>query len=92
MFLKRLERRKDGKRHTYWALVECLSNPMAQRGYSRNGRPDCVQVCIGLVVTEDVRLGSFAPGMIPWAPMALAGGRLFVRRETGISCYDLRAK
>jgi outer membrane protein assembly factor BamB len=39
-----------------------------------------------------VRLGSFAPGMMPWAPMALAGGRLFVRRETGISCYDLLAK
>ena len=32
---------------------ECLSNPMAQRGYSRDGRPDCVQVCIGLVVTTD---------------------------------------
>jgi outer membrane protein assembly factor BamB len=39
-----------------------------------------------------VRLGSFAPGMIPWTPMALAGGKLLVRRETGISCYDLRAK
>ena len=24
MFLKRLERRKDGKRHTYWALVESV--------------------------------------------------------------------
>ena len=32
---------------------ECLSNPMAQRGYSRDGRPDCLQVCIGLVVTTD---------------------------------------
>jgi transposase len=32
---------------------ECLGNPMAQRGYSRDGRPDCVQVCIGLVVTTD---------------------------------------
>lgn len=39
-----------------------------------------------------IRLGSFAPGMIPWTPMALAGGKLFVRREAGISCYDLRAK
>lgn len=28
-------------------------NPMAQRGYSRDGRPDCVQVCIGLVVSRD---------------------------------------
>ena len=24
MFLKRLERRKNGKRHTYWALVESV--------------------------------------------------------------------
>jgi transposase len=31
---------------------ECLGNPMAQRGYSRDSRPDCPQVCIGLVVTE----------------------------------------
>ncbi|MBE3098547.1 MAG: IS1634 family transposase [Planctomycetes bacterium] len=30
---------------------ECLGNPMAKRGYSRDSRPDCVQVCIGLVVT-----------------------------------------
>jgi hypothetical protein len=26
---------------------------MAKRGYSRDSRPDCVQVCIGLVVTTD---------------------------------------
>ena len=32
---------------------ECLGNPMAKRGYSRDSRPDCVQVCIGLVVTTD---------------------------------------
>ncbi len=32
---------------------ECLSNPLAQRGYSRDSRPDCMQVCIGLVVTTD---------------------------------------
>lgn len=32
---------------------ECLANPMAQRGYSRDSRPDCLQVCIGLVVTEE---------------------------------------
>lgn len=31
----------------------CEANPMAQRGYSRDSRPDCRQVCIGLVVTED---------------------------------------
>jgi len=31
----------------------CQSNPMAQRGYSRDSRPDCLQVCIGLVVTTD---------------------------------------
>ncbi len=27
-------------------------NPQAQRGYSRDNRPDCKQVCIGLVVTQ----------------------------------------
>jgi transposase len=32
---------------------QCLANPMAQRGYSRDSRPDCLQVCIGLVVTDD---------------------------------------
>jgi len=32
---------------------ECRGNPKAQRGYSRDSRPDCVQVCIGLVVTEE---------------------------------------
>jgi len=32
---------------------QCRANPLAQRGYSRDGRPDCLQVCIGLVVTED---------------------------------------
>jgi len=32
---------------------ECRRNPMAQRGYSRDSRPDCLQVCIGLVVTEE---------------------------------------
>lgn len=31
----------------------CESNPQAQRGYSRDKRPDCKQVCIGLVVTSD---------------------------------------
>lgn len=32
---------------------ECAGNPLAQRGYSRDNRPDCLQVCIGLVVTTD---------------------------------------
>jgi transposase len=32
---------------------ECRSNPMAKHGYSRDNRPDCLQVCIGLVVTDD---------------------------------------
>jgi transposase len=32
---------------------ECAHNPQAQRGYSRDSRPDCKQVCIGLVVTEE---------------------------------------
>ena len=29
------------------------ANPKAKRGYSRDHRPDCLQVCIGLVVTEE---------------------------------------
>jgi transposase len=32
---------------------ECAGNPLAKRGYSRDKRPDCPQVCIGLVVTTD---------------------------------------
>jgi transposase len=28
-------------------------NPLAQRGYSRDHRPDCPQVCLALVVTRD---------------------------------------
>jgi len=32
---------------------ECRSNPMAKYGYSRDNRPDCLQMCIGLVVTDD---------------------------------------
>ena len=31
----------------------CAGNPLAKRGYSRDSRPDCLQVCIGLIVTED---------------------------------------
>lgn len=32
---------------------QCAANPLARRGYSRDSRPDCLQVCIGLVVTEE---------------------------------------
>lgn len=32
---------------------ECAANPKAQRGYSRDNRPDCKQVCIALVVTRE---------------------------------------
>ena len=32
---------------------ECTANPQAQRGYSRDSRPDCKQVCLGLVVTDE---------------------------------------
>lgn len=31
---------------------EVAGNPLAQRGHSRDGRPDCKQVCIGLVVSR----------------------------------------
>lgn len=32
---------------------QCADNPLAKRGHSRDHRPDCPQVCIGLVVTEE---------------------------------------
>lgn len=32
---------------------QCPHNPQAKRGYSRDNRPDCKQVCIGLVVNRD---------------------------------------
>ena len=32
---------------------QCAGNGLAKRGYSRDSRPDCLQVCIGLVVTTD---------------------------------------
>ena len=32
---------------------QAQANPLAQRGYSRDHRPDCKQVCIALVVTFD---------------------------------------
>lgn len=32
---------------------QALDNPLAQRGYSRDQRPDCKQVCIALVVTRE---------------------------------------
>ena len=37
---------------------ECRANPLAKHGYSRDKRPDCLQVCIGLVVSrEGIPLG-----------------------------------
>jgi transposase len=32
---------------------QCPNNPQAKRGHSRDKRPDCKQVCIGLVVNRD---------------------------------------
>jgi transposase len=32
---------------------QCLHNPQAQRGYSRDQRPDCKQVVVGLVLNRD---------------------------------------
>jgi len=32
---------------------EGAKNPQAKRGYSRDSRPDCKQVCIGMVVTKE---------------------------------------
>ncbi len=43
-----------------------------------------------------VNLGSFLPyvqghGMVPCSSPALAGGKLYLRLEDGVACYDLRA-
>ena len=32
---------------------QARANPLAQRGYSRDHRPDCLQVCLALVVTRE---------------------------------------
>jgi len=32
---------------------QAQANPLAQRGYSRDHRPDCLQVCLALVVTRE---------------------------------------
>jgi len=32
---------------------ECKRNSRARRGYSRDSRPDCLQICIGLVVSRE---------------------------------------
>ena len=45
---------------------QCPRNPQAQRGYSRDSRADCKQVCIGLVVT---------PEGLPLAYEVFAGNR-----------------
>jgi len=45
---------------------QCERNPQAQRGYSRDNRPDCKQVCLGLVVT---------PEGLPLAYEVFAGNR-----------------
>jgi transposase len=45
---------------------QCQRNPQAQRGYSRDNRSDCKQVCIGLVVT---------PEGLPLAYEVFAGNR-----------------
>lgn len=44
-------------------------NPLARRGHSRDHRPDCVQVCIGLVVTR---------GGMPLGYEVFAGNRVDV--------------
>jgi len=49
---------------------EAKGNPLAQRGYSRDHRGDCKQICIGLVVTRD-EMSS------PWGTRFLRGiGRM----------------
>lgn len=45
---------------------QAMDNPLAKRGYSRDQRPDCKQVCIGLVCT---------PEGLPLAYEVFAGNR-----------------
>jgi hypothetical protein len=49
---------------------QAACNPLAQRGYSRDHRPDCKQVCIALVVTK---------GGIPLGYEVFAGNRADVK-------------
>ena len=51
------------------------SNEQARLGYSRDSRPDCVQVCIGLIVTPDG---------LPLAYEVFDGNRTDVTTVTGI--------
>ena len=53
MFLKRCTRKKDGKPHTYWQLVESYRTPRGSRHRVVAYLGDCKQVCIGLVATQD---------------------------------------
>jgi hypothetical protein len=42
---------------------EAIRNPQAQRGYSRDHRPDCKQVNLALIVTREALLESAASAM-----------------------------
>jgi len=53
-------------------------NPKAQRGYSRDHRPDCKQVCIGLVVNRD----GFPLGYESWPGQARDAATLLPMLET----------
>jgi outer membrane protein assembly factor BamB len=50
---------------------------------------DCEVMMVKATPEKYVPLGTFAPRMNWWTPMAFAGGKLLVRTEVGISCYDL---
>jgi transposase len=68
-------------------------NPKAQRGYSRDHRPDCKQLCIGLVVNRDgFPLGwETLPGnrrdALTLLPMITALERRFGTRQR-LLCFD----
>ena len=57
MFLRSKRRFKNGNWHRYWGVVESrrlsIDRVVQRHGYSRDGRPDCRQVVIALVVTTD---------------------------------------
>jgi outer membrane protein assembly factor BamB len=50
---------------------------------------DCEVLMVKATPEKYVPLGTFAPRMNWWTPMAFSDGKLLVRTEVGISCYDL---
>jgi transposase len=56
---KTVQKAKNGKEYVSYLLTstyfegQCVKNPKAERGYSRDRRSDCKQVMLGTVVNRD---------------------------------------